>query len=164
LAEELDVSVEDVSAFVLGGHGDDMAPSVRYSSVAGVPLPDIVAMGWTTQARIDAIVERTRKGGGEIVGLLKTGSAYYAPATAAIAMAESYLKDKRRVMPCAAYLEGQYGVNGLYVGVPVIIGANGVERVMEIDLDPTERAMFEKSVASVRALIEAAKSLDPAFA
>jgi malate dehydrogenase len=164
LAEELDVSVEDVSAFVLGGHGDDMAPSVRYSSVAGVPLPDIVAMGWTTQARIDAIVERTRKGGGEIVGLLKTGSAYYAPATAAIAMAESYLKDKRRVMPCAAYLEGQYGVNGLYVGVPVIIGANGVERVMEIDLDATERAMFEKSVASVRALIEAAKSLDPAFA
>jgi malate dehydrogenase len=164
LAEELDVSVEDVSAFVLGGHGDDMVPSVRYSSVAGVPLPDIVAMGWTTQQRIDAIVERTRKGGGEIVGLLKTGSAYYAPATAAIAMAESYLKDKRRVMPCAAYLEGQYGVNGLYVGVPVVIGANGVERVMEIRLDETERAMFEKSVASVRALIEAAKSLDPAFA
>ena len=164
LAEELDVSVEDVSAFVLGGHGDDMVPSVRYSTVAGVPLPDIVAMGWTTQQRIDAIVERTRKGGGEIVGLLKTGSAYYAPATAAIAMAESYLKDKRRVMPCAAYLEGQYGVNGLYVGVPVVIGANGVERVMEIKLDETERAMFEKSVASVRALIEAAKSLDPAFA
>jgi malate dehydrogenase len=164
LAEELDVSVEDVSAFVLGGHGDDMVPSVRYSSVAGVPLPDIVAMGWTTQQRIDAIVERTRKGGGEIVGLLKTGSAFYAPATAAIAMAESYLKDKRRVMPCAAYLEGQYGVNGLYVGVPVVIGANGVERVMEIKLDETERAMFEKSVASVRALIEAAKSLDPAFA
>ncbi|MBM3552757.1 MAG: malate dehydrogenase [Alphaproteobacteria bacterium] len=164
LAEELDVSVEDVSAFVLGGHGDDMAPSVRYSSVAGVPLPDIVAMGWTTQARIEAIVERTRKGGGEIVGLLKTGSAYFAPATAAIAMAESYLKDKRRVMPCAAYLEGQYGVNGLYVGVPVVIGANGVERVMEIKLDETERAMFEKSVASVRALIEAAKALDPAFA
>ncbi len=164
LAEELDVSVEDVSAFVLGGHGDDMAPSVRYSSVAGVPLPDIVAMGWTTQQRIEAIVERTRKGGGEIVGLLKTGSAYFAPATAAIAMAESYLKDKRRVMPCAAYLEGQYGVNGLYVGVPVIIGANGVEQVMEIKLDETERAMFEKSVASVRALIEAAKALDPAFA
>ena len=163
LAEELHVSVEDVSAFVLGGHGDDMAPSVRYSSVAGVPLPDIVAMGWTTQQRIDAIVERTRKGGGEIVGLLKTGSAYFAPATAAIAMAESYLKDKRRVMPCAAYLEGQYGVNGLYVGVPVVIGANGVERVMEIRLDETERAMFEKSVASVRALIEAAKALDPAF-
>ena len=121
-------------------------------------------MGWTTQARIDAIVERTRKGGGEIVGLLKTGSAYYAPATAAIAMAESYLKDKRRVMPCAAYLSGQYGVNGLYVGVPVVIGANGVERVMEIKLDAAERAMFEKSVASVRALLEAAKALDPAFA
>jgi malate dehydrogenase len=164
LAEELDVSVEDVSAFVLGGHGDDMVPSVRYSTVAGVPLPDIVAMGWTTQERIDAIVERTRKGGGEIVGLLKTGSAYYAPATAAIAMAESYLKDKRRVMPCAAYLEGQYGVNGLYVGVPVVIGANGVEKVMEIRLDETERAMFEKSVGSVRTLIEAAKSLDSAFA
>ncbi|HEY8125354.1 MAG TPA: malate dehydrogenase [Methylocystis sp.] len=164
LAEELNVSVEDVSAFVLGGHGDDMVPSVRYSAVAGVPLPDLVAMGWTTQARIDAIVERTRKGGGEIVGLLKTGSAYYAPATAAIAMAESYLKDKRRVMPCAAYLTGQYGVNGLYVGVPVVIGANGVERVMEIKLDAAERAMFEKSVASVRALLEAAKALDPAFA
>jgi malate dehydrogenase len=163
LAEELDVSVEDVSAFVLGGHGDDMVPSVRYSSVAGVPLPDIVAMGWTTQERIDAIVERTRKGGGEIVGLLKTGSAFYAPATAAIAMAESYLKDKRRVMPCAAYLTGQYGVDGLYVGVPVVIGSNGVERVMEISLDETERAMFEKSVGSVRALIEAAKSLDSAF-
>ncbi len=164
LAEELDVSVEDVSAFVLGGHGDDMVPSVRYSTVAGVPLPDIVAMGWTTQERIDAIVERTRKGGGEIVGLLKTGSAYYAPATAAIAMAESYLKDKRRVMPCAAYLSGQYGVNGLYVGVPVVIGANGVEKIMEIRLDETERAMFEKSVGSVRTLIEAAKSLDPTFA
>jgi malate dehydrogenase len=132
--------------------------------VAGVPLPDLVAMGWTTQARIDAIVERTRKGGGEIVGLLKTGSAYYAPATAAIAMAESYLKDKRRVMPCAAYLTGQYGVNGLYIGVPVVIGANGVERVMEIKLDAAERAMFEKSVASVRTLLEAAKALDPAFA
>jgi malate dehydrogenase len=164
LAEELNVSVEDVSAFVLGGHGDDMVPSVRYSTVAGVPLPDIVAMGWTTQERIDAIVERTRKGGGEIVSLLKTGSAYYAPATAAIAMAESYLKDKRRVMPCAAYLTGQYGVDGLYVGVPVVIGANGVEKVMEIRLDDAERAMFEKSVASVRSLIEAAKSLDAAFA
>jgi malate dehydrogenase len=164
LAEELNVSVEDVSAFVLGGHGDDMVPSVRYSTVAGVPLPDVVAMGWTTQERIDAIVERTRKGGGEIVSLLKTGSAYYAPATAAIAMAESYLKDKRRVMPCAAYLTGQYGVDGLYVGVPVVIGANGVEKVMEIRLDDAERAMFEKSVASVRSLIEAAKSLDAAFA
>jgi malate dehydrogenase len=164
LAEEFKVSVEDVSAFVLGGHGDDMVPSVRYSTVAGVPLPDLVAMGWTTQARIDAIVERTRKGGGEIVGLLKTGSAYYAPATAAIAMAESYLRDKRRVLPCAAFLSGEYGVNGLYVGVPVVIGSNGVERVMEIKLDTTEKAMFEKSVASVKTLIEAAKAINPAFA
>ena len=129
LAQEFNVSVEDVSAFVLGGHGDEMVPSIRYSSVAGVPLPDMIEMGWTTQERIDAIVDRTRKGGGEIVGLLKTGSAFYAPATSAIAMAESYLKDKRRVLPCAAYLSGQYGVDGLYVGVPVVIGAGGVERV-----------------------------------
>jgi malate dehydrogenase len=153
-----------VSAFVLGGHGDDMVPSIRYSSVAGVPLPDMIAMGWTTQARIDAIVERTRKGGGEIVGLLKTGSAFYAPATAAIDMAESYLKDKRRILPCAAHLTGQYGVDGLYVGVPVVIGANGVERVVEIKLDATEKAMFEKSVASVQSLIEAARRLEPALA
>jgi malate dehydrogenase len=164
LAQEFNVSVEDVSAFVLGGHGDDMVPSVRYSTVAGVPLPDTIELGWTTQERIDAIVDRTRKGGGEIVGLLKTGSAYYAPATAAVAMAESYLKDKRRVLPCAAYLSGEYGVDGLYVGVPVVIGANGVERVLEIKLDPNERQMFEKSVASVRALIDASKKLNPAFA
>jgi malate dehydrogenase len=164
LAQELNVSVEDVSAFVLGGHGDDMVPSVRYSTVAGVPLPDVIELGWTTKERIDAIVERTRKGGGEIVGLLKTGSAYYAPATAAIAMTESYLKDKKRVLPCAAYLSGEYGVNGLYVGVPVVIGADGVERVLEIKLDASERAMFEKSVASVRTLIEASKSLNPEFA
>lgn len=164
LAEELNVSVEDVSAFVLGGHGDDMVPSVRYSTVAGIPLPDLVAMGWTTQAKIDAIVDRTRKGGGEIVGLLKTGSAYYAPASAAIAMAESYLKDKRRVLPCAAYLDGQYGVSGLYVGVPVVIGANGVERIVEISLDAAEQQMFDKSVGSVKTLIAASKALDPAFA
>ena len=164
LAQEFNVSVEDVSAFVLGGHGDDMVPSVRYSTVAGVPLPDMIELGWTTKERIDAIVDRTRKGGGEIVGLLKTGSAYYAPATAAIAMAESYLKDKRRVLPCAAYLSGEYGVKGLYVGVPVVIGANGVERVLEIKLDPTEKQMFEKSVASVRTLIEASKALNPEFA
>jgi malate dehydrogenase len=164
LAEEFKVSVEDVSAFVLGGHGDDMVPSVRYSTVGGVPLPDLIAMGWTTQERVDAIVERTRKGGGEIVGLLKTGSAFYAPATAAIAMAESYLRDKRRLMPCAAYLQGEYGVNGLYVGVPVIIGAGGVERVMEIKLDAAERQMFEKSVGSVRSLIEVAKGLNSSFA
>ena len=164
LAEEFKVSVEDVSAFVLGGHGDDMVPSVRYSTVGGVPLPDLIDMGWTTAARIDAIVERTRKGGGEIVGLLKTGSAFYAPATSAIAMAESYLRDKRRLMPCAAYLQGEYGVNGLYVGVPVVIGAGGVERVMEIKLDAAERQMFEKSVGSVRSLIEVAKGLNPSFA
>jgi malate dehydrogenase len=164
LAQEFNVSVEDVSAFVLGGHGDDMVPSVRYSTVAGVPLPDMIELGWTTQERIDAIVERTRKGGGEIVGLLKTGSAYYAPATAAVAMAESYLKDKRRVLPCAAYLSGEYGVDGLYVGVPVVIGAKGVERVLEIKLDQNEKQMFEKSVASVRALIEASKSINSAFA
>lgn len=164
LAEEFRVSVEDVSAFVLGGHGDDMVPSVRYSTVGGVPLPDLIDMGWTTKTRIDAIVERTRKGGGEIVGLLKTGSAFYAPATSAIAMAESYLRDKKRLMPCAAWLQGEYGVDGLYVGVPVVIGAGGVERVMEIKLDAVERQMFEKSVGSVRSLIEAAKGLNPSFA
>jgi len=164
LAEEFRVSVEDVSAFVLGGHGDDMVPSVRYSTVGGVPLPDLIDMGWTTKARIDAIVERTRKGGGEIVGLLKTGSAFYAPATSAIAMAESYLRDKKRLMPCAAWLQGEYGVDGLYVGVPVVIGAGGVERVMEIKLDAAERQMFEKSVGSVRSLIEVAKGLNPSFA
>jgi malate dehydrogenase len=164
LAQEFNVSVEDVSAFVLGGHGDDMVPSVRYSTVAGVSLPDMIALGWTTQDRIDAIVDRTRKGGGEIVGLLKTGSAFYAPATAAVAMAESYLKDKRRVLPCAAYLSGEYGVDGLYVGVPVVIGANGVERVLEIKLDQNEKRMFDKSVASVRSIIEASKQMNPAFA
>jgi malate dehydrogenase len=164
LAEELNVSVESVSAFVLGGHGDDMVPLIRYSAVAGVPLPDLIEMGWTTQERIDAIVDRTRKGGGEIVGLLKTGSAFYAPAASAIAMAESYLKDKRRVLPCAAHLSGQYGVNGLYVGVPVVIGGGGVERVLEIKLDPAEKQMFDKSVASVRTLIGAAGKLNPDFA
>ena len=135
LAEEFNVSVEDVTAFVLGGHGDDMVPSVRYSTVAGIPLPDLVKMGWTTQAKLDAMVERTRKGGGEIVALLKTGSAFYAPATSGIAMAESYLKDQRRVLPVAAHLTGQYGVKDTYVGVPVVIGASGVERIMEISLD-----------------------------
>jgi len=164
LAEEFNVSVEDVTAFVLGGHGDDMVPSVRYSTVAGVPLPDLVKMGWTTQARLDAMVERTRKGGGEIVGLLKTGSAYYAPAASGIAMAESYLKNQRRVLPCAAHLSGQYGVRDTYVGVPVVIGANGVERVMEITLDAAEKTMFEKSVAAVHTLIEACKGINPALA
>ena len=164
LADEFKVSVEDVTAFVLGGHGDDMVPSVRYSTVAGVPLPDLIKMGWTTQARVDAMVERTRKGGGEIVNLLKTGSAFYAPAASAISMAESYLKDQRRVLPCAAHLSGQYGVKDMYVGVPVVIGANGVERIMEIALDEAEKAMFAKSVASVQTLIDACKVINPALA
>ena len=164
LSEEFKVSVEDVTAFVLGGHGDDMVPSVRYSTVAGIPLPDLVKMGWTSQERLDAIVDRTRKGGGEIVALLKTGSAFYAPATSAIAMAESYLKDQRRVLPCAALLTGQYGVKDTYVGVPVVIGAGGVERIVEITLDAAETGMFAKSVASVNGLIEACKTINPALA
>ncbi|MGH6894676.1 MAG: malate dehydrogenase, partial [Dongiaceae bacterium] len=159
LADEFNVSVEDVSAFVLGGHGDTMVPMVRYSTVAGIPLPDLVKMGWTTKEKIDAIVQRTRDGGAEIVNLLKTGSAFYAPASSAIAMAESYLKDKRRVLPCAAMLNGEYGVKGLYVGVPVIIGANGVEKVVEIDLNKAEQAMFDKSVAAVRGLIDVVRKL-----
>src|SRR5207253_9014900 len=157
LDDEFDVSVKDVSAMTLGGHGDDMVPLVRYSTVAGVPLPDLVKIGWTTQARLDAIVERTRKGGGEIVNLLKTGSAFYAPASAAIAMAESYLKDKKRVLPCAAHLNGEYGVKGLYIGVPVVIGKGGVERIVHVELNAKERAMFEKSVAAVKSLVEATK-------
>jgi malate dehydrogenase len=159
LAEDMGVSVQDVSAFVLGGHGDDMVPLIRYSTVAGIPLPDVIKMGWTTQERIDKIVQRTRGGGGEIVNLLKTGSAFYAPAASAIAMAESYLLDKKRVLPCAAYLTGQYGVKDLYVGVPVVIGAKGVERIVEISLNPEEKAMFDKSVASVRTLVEAARKI-----
>ncbi len=159
LADEFNVSVEDVTAFVLGGHGDTMVPLVRYSTVAGIPLPDLIKMGWTTKARLDAIVERTRNGGAEIVGLLKTGSAFYAPAAAAIAMAESYLKDKKRVLPCAAWLSGEYGVRGMYVGVPVVIGAKGVERVVKIDLSTREKAMFDKSVAAVRELIKASKRI-----
>jgi malate dehydrogenase len=163
LSEEFKVSIEDITAFVLGGHGDDMVPSLRYSTVAGIPLTDLVKMGWTTQAKLDAIVERTRKGGGEIGGLLKTGSAFYAPAASAIAMAESYLKDERRVFPCAAKLNGEYGVKDLYVGVPVVIGANGVEKIVEIALDPSEKQMFEKS-ASVQSLVEACKVINPALA
>ena len=155
LAAEFGVSVEDVTAFVLGGHGDTMVPLARYSTVAGIPLPDLVAMGWTTQEKLDGIIQRTRDGGAEIVGLLKTGSAYYAPATAAIAMAEAYLKDKKRVLPCAAHLTGQYGVDDLYVGVPVVIGAGGVERIVEIELDAEEQVMFDASVAAVRGLCEA---------
>ena len=155
LAEEFKVSVEDVTAFVLGGHGDTMVPSLRYSTVAGIPLPDLVAMGWTTAQRLDEIVQRTRDGGAEIIGLLKTGSAYFAPASAAIAMADSYLKDKKRVLPCAAHLDGEYGVEDLYVGVPAVIGAGGVERVVEVKLDAHEAEMFAKSVAAVRELTEA---------
>ena len=160
LSEELKVSVEDVTAFVLGGHGDTMVPSLRYSTVAGIPLPALVEMGWTTRERLDAIVQRTRDGGGEIVGLLGTGSAYYAPASAAIQMAESYLKDKRRVLPCAALLNGEYGVRDLYVGVPVVIGANGVERIVEVDLDAEERAQFDRSVQAVRDLVAVVQKLD----
>jgi malate dehydrogenase len=159
LAEEFKVSVEDVTAFVLGGHGDTMVPMIRYSTVAGIPLPDLVKMGWTTKERLDKIVQRTRNGGAEIVGLLKTGSAFYAPATAAVQMAESHLKDKKRVLPCAAYLDGQYGVKGLYVGVPVIIGAGGVERVVEIALDTAEKALFDKSVSAVRGLIDEVRKI-----
>jgi malate dehydrogenase len=161
LSEEFKVSVEDVTAFVLGGHGDTMVPMVRYSTVAGIPLPDLVKLGWTTQERLDKIVQRTRDGGAEIVGLLKTGSAFYAPATSGIAMAESYLRDKKRVLPCAAYLNGQYGLKDIYVGVPVVIGAGGVERVIELDLTPEERGMLDTSVKSVQGLIEAVKTLDP---
>ncbi len=164
LAEEFNVSVEDVTAFVLGGHGDTMVPIVQYSTVAGIPIPDLIRMGWSTQERIDAIVQRTRSGGGEIVGLLKTGSAYYAPATSAIAMAESYLKDKKRVLPAAANLTGQYGVNDLYVGVPVVIGAGGVERIVEIELDDTARANFEVSVDAVKELLVACKGIDETLA
>ena len=150
LADEMNVSVEDVTAFVLGGHGDSMVPLTRYSTVAGIPLTDLVKMKWLSRKRLDEIVERTRNGGGEIVNLLKTGSAFYAPASSAIAMAESYLKDKKRVLPCAAYLRGEYGIRGLYVGVPVVIGAKGVERVVEIKLDPAEKKAFNASVRAVK--------------
>ncbi len=163
LADALKVSVEDVTGFVLGGHGDDMVPSLRYSTIAGIPLPDIVKMGWIKQKELDAIVERTRKGGGEIVGLLKTGSAFYAPAASAIAMAESYLKDKKRVLPCAAYLNGEYGVKDLYVGVPVVIGAGGVEKIVEVTLDSDEKAMFTKSVKSVKELVDSCLTLAPSL-
>jgi malate dehydrogenase len=166
LADEFKISVQDVSAFVLGGHGDDMVPLVRYSTVAGIPLPDLVKLRWTTQERLDAIVDRTRKGGGEIVSLLKTGSAFYAPAASAIAMAESYLKDQKRVLPAAALLKGEYGpdARGLFIGVPVVIGAKGAERVVKIRLKGEEQAMFAKSVASVKGLVEACKSLAPQLA
>jgi malate dehydrogenase len=164
LAQEFGVSVEDVTAFVLGGHGDTMVPIVGYSTVAGIPIPDLIKMGWTTQARIDEIVKRTRGGGGEIVALLKTGSAFYAPATSAIAMAESFLKDKKRVLPCAAHLSGQYGVKDLYVGVPCVLGAGGVEKVIEIELDATARENFDVSVDAVKELLVACKQIDKSLA
>jgi malate dehydrogenase len=160
LAEEFGVSVQDVTAFVLGGHGDTMVPIVEYSTVAGIPIPDLIKMGWSSQERIDAIVQRTRSGGGEIVALLKTGSAFYAPATAGIEMAESYLKDKKRLLPCAVHLSGQYGVDNLYVGVPSIIGAGGVEKIVEIELNEQAKKNFEVSVDAVKELLEACKGID----
>jgi malate dehydrogenase len=159
LADEFKVSVEDVTAFVLGGHGDTMVPLIRYSTVAGIPLPDLIKMGWTTQERLDKIVQRTRDGGAEIVELLKTGSAFYAPASAAISMAEAYLRDKKRVLPCAALLNGEYGVKDLYVGVPAVIGAGGIERIVEIQLNADEKAMFDKSCGAVRTLVDIAKRM-----
>src|ERR1700757_3953492 len=161
LADEFNVSVEDVTAFVLGGHGDTMVPLVRYSTVAGIPLPDLIKMGWTTQARLDEIVDRTRNGGAEIVNLLKTGSAFYAPAASAIAMAESYLRDKKRVLPCAAYLNGEYGVKDMYVGVPVVIGSKGVERIVGIELAGKDRGAFDKSVGAEQGLGDACKKFPP---
>jgi malate dehydrogenase len=163
LAEEFGVSVQDVTAFVLGGHGDTMVPVVEYSTVAGIPIPDLIRMGWSTQERIDGIVQRTRSGGGEIVALLKTGSAYYAPATSGIEMAEAFLKDKKRLLPCAAHLTGQYGVDDLYVGVPCIIGAGGVEKIVEIELKEQAKANFQVSVDAVKELLEACKGIDPSL-
>lgn len=163
LTLEFGVSAKDVSAFVLGGHGDDMVPLIRYSTVAGIPLPDLIDMGWTTKEKLDAIVDRTRKGGGEIVNLLKTGSAFYAPAASAVAMAEAYLKDQKRVLPCAAHLSGQYGVKDMFVGVPVVIGAKGVERIVEVKFNEEEKAMFAKSLASVEGLVDSCKEINPAL-
>lgn len=160
LAEEFNVSVSDVTAFVLGGHGDTMVPLARYSAVAGIPVPDLVKMGWSNQEKIDQIVQRTRDGGAEIVGLLKTGSAFYAPASAAIQMAEAFLKDKKKLLPCAAYVDGQYQLDGLYVGVPVIIGNKGVERIVEIDFTPEEKEMFDHSVSAVKQLNEVASKFE----
>ncbi|MCL4188397.1 MAG: malate dehydrogenase [Rhodobacteraceae bacterium] len=164
LSLEFGVSMRDVTAFVLGGHGDTMVPLVRYSTVAGIPLPDLVAMGWTSQERLDAIVQRTRDGGAEIVGLLKTGSAYYAPATSAIEMAEAYLRDQKRLLPCAAHCDGQFGLKGMYVGVPTIIGAGGIEKIVDIRLNRDEQVMFDRSVAAVQGLVAACKGIDPSLA
>ena len=164
LATEFNVSMRDVTAFVLGGHGDTMVPLARYSTVAGIPLPDLVKMGWTTQDKLDAIIQRTRDGGAEIVGLLKTGSAFYAPAASAIEMAEAYLKDQKRLLPCAAYVDGAFGLKDMYVGVPVILGAGGVERLVEIQMTADENAMFQKSVDAVKGLVAACKAIDPSLA
>ncbi len=164
LSVEFNVSMKDVTAFVLGGHGDTMVPLVRYSTVAGIPLPDLVAMGWTTQEKLDAIVQRTRDGGAEIVGLLKTGSAFYAPAASAIEMAEAYLKDQKRLLPCAAFVDGAYGLDGMYVGVPTILGAGGVELVVDIKLNADEQAMMNKSIDAVKGLVAACKAIDPSLA
>ena len=161
LADELGVSVEDVSAFVLGGHGDTMVPMPRFSTVAGIALPELVKMGWIKQDRLDQIIQRTRDGGAEIVGLLKTGSAYYAPATSGIAMAESYLKDQKRVLPCAVYVDGAYGIKDLYVGLPVVIGDKGIERIVELELTAEEKAALTKSADAVKSLIDACKKLEP---
>jgi malate dehydrogenase len=164
LSLEFNVSMKDVTAFVLGGHGDTMVPLTRYSTVAGIPLPDLVKMGWTTQERLDAIVQRTRDGGAEIVGLLKTGSAFYAPATSAIEMAEAYLKDQKRLLPCAAWCDGEFGLKGMYVGVPSVIGAGGIERVVDITMTKDEQAMFDKSVDAVKGLVTACKGIDETLA
>lgn len=164
LSVEFNVSMKDVTAFVLGGHGDTMVPLTRYSTVAGIPLPDLVAMGWTTQDKLDAIVQRTRDGGAEIVGLLKTGSAFYAPAASAIEMAEAYLKDQKRLLPCAAFVDGAYGLNGLYVGVPTILGAGGVERIVDIKLNADEQVMLDRSIDAVKGLVAACKAIDPSLA
>lgn len=160
LAEEFNVSVSDVTAFVLGGHGDTMVPLSRYSAVAGIPVPDLVKMGWSSQEKIDQIVQRTRDGGAEIVGLLKTGSAFYAPASAAIEMADSYLKDKKKLLPCAAFVDGYYNLKGIYVGVPVIIGKDGVERIVEIDFELDEKEMFDHSISAVKQLNEIASKFE----
>jgi malate dehydrogenase len=164
LAEEFNVSIEDVNAFVMGGHGDTMVPLLRYSTVSGIPVPDLIEMGWSTQEKMDAIVDRTRKGGGEIVGLLGNGSAFYAPAESAIEMATAYLRDKKRVLPAAAHLTNEFGQDDLYVGVPVVIGAGGVERIVEINLNDEEQAMFDHSVESVKGLVSACKGLAPDLA
>ena len=164
LATEFNVSMKDVTAFVLGGHGDTMVPLARYSTVAGIPLPDLVKMGWTTQEKLDGIIQRTRDGGAEIVGLLKTGSAFYAPAASAIEMAEAYLKDQKRLLPCAAYVDGALGLTGMYVGVPTVLGAGGVERIADIKMNPDEMAMFQKSVDAVKGLVAACKAIDPSLA